>query len=148
MAKGSLRVEGFEQLVQKLERMGQAGNKIANTALKESAKIVVDEQKKDAPRHSGSPSRGKKQHGYEGLQVGKIRTAKASKNKYVQIGINGKGYDYWDIVAGVYFQHYGYHNHWNGRYYAGSLWMDKSFNKVKDKAAKVMIDHLKKELDF
>lgn len=148
MSKGSFRVEGFEQLTQKLERMGQAGNKIANTALKESGEIIVKQQQKDAPRHPGSPSRGKAKHGYEGLQVGKIKTAKASKNKYVQIGINGSGYDYWDTVAGVYFQHHGYHNHWNGRYYAGSLWMDKTFEKTKDKAAKVMIDHLKKELDL
>ena len=147
MSKGAFRVEGFEQLVQKLERMGQAGNKIANTALKEAGEIIVQQQKQDAPRHPGKPSRDKKQHGYEGLQVGRIRTAKASKNKYVQIGINGSGYDYWDTVAGVYFQHHGYHNHRNGKYYAGSLWMDKSFNKAKDRAAQVMINHLKKELD-
>lgn len=130
------RVEGFDELIAKLDKMGAAGNTVANRALKAGAEIIVAQQKKDGFHRTGA--------GANELSVGSIRTAKASKNKYVQIGI-GKGTS-WDNVRGVYFQHHGYHNTRNGRYYAGSLWMDKSFNKVKNAAAAATVAVLKKEL--
>lgn len=138
-------MEGFDALVNKLETLGKVGNKVANAGLKEAAKVIVAQQKIDAPRHQNGPSNGKNKHGADALKAGKIVTAK-SKNKYVQIGIVDS--DVWEYAKGVYFQHHGFYNHRAKKYIAGSQWMDKSFEKAKNKARNVLISHLEKELKF
>lgn len=138
-------IEGFDNLVSKLETLGKAGNKVARTGLKEAAKVIVAQQKIDAPRHKGGPSNGKDKHGADALKAGKIVTAK-SKNKYVQIGIVDSSV--WEYAKGVYFQHHGFYNHRAKKYIAGSQWMDKSFEKAKNRAKNVLINHLEKELKF
>ena len=47
-------VQGMEQLVKKLETMGSASNKISNSALQAGGKIIVNAQKSDAPRRTGT----------------------------------------------------------------------------------------------
>jgi len=128
-------VEGFDELLKKLESMGSVGGTIENRALKVGAEIIVEEQKRNAPKDT--------QDGSKELKVGNIRTAK-SKNKYVQVGIP-PGVD-WDKAKGIYFQHHGYKNHRTGRYHAATLWMDKSFIKAKEKAMSAMLSVLEKEL--
>ena len=131
----SFRMEGFDDLVRKLDTMGQVGNKIGNNALKAASQVIVEQQKKDAPRDTGK--------GAESLKPGKIKTS-AAKNKYIQVGIVSESN--WESVQGVYFQHYGYKNHRTGKYHAGSLWMDHSFEKAKGVAAKLMLTIINKEL--
>lgn len=131
----SLKIEGLEELVKKLETMGTAANKVSNTALKAGGTIIVEQQKKDAPK--------KTHKGANALKLGRIRTAK-SKNKYVQIGIPDG--ETWMIAKGIYFQHYGFYNHVAKRYIAATLWMDKSVEKVADQATEAMIGVLEKGL--
>lgn len=138
-------VQGFDTLVNKLETLGKAGNRIANKALKEGAKAIVNQQKLDGPKHKGGPANGKPIHGADALKVGRIVTAK-SKNKYVQIGITDS--NVWEYAKGVYFQHHGFYNHISKKYVAGSQWMDKSFEKSKKKAANILINYLEKEINF
>ena len=133
----SFEVQGMEQLVKKLETMGSASNKISNSALQAGGKIIVNAQKSDAPKRTGT--------GADALKVGKIRTAK-SKNKYVQIGIPDG--ETWMKAKGIYFQHYGFYNHVAKRYIAGTLWMDKSMERVAGSATSTMIEVMKKGLDL
>lgn len=137
-------VEGFDKLIEKLDSLGQAGNRYANKALRDGAKVIVNMQKKDAPRHKGGPANGKSSHGADNLKIGSVKTAKGSKNKYVQIGIPDSGT--WYAAQGIYFQHHGFFNKRTNRYHAGSLWMDKSFNKAKGTATKVLISALERGL--
>lgn len=128
--------EGFDELVRKLESMGKAGNIIANTALKQGAAIILNKQKQDSPKDTTAGSKE--------LKVGKIKTAKSSKNKYVQVGIV-PGIDF-QKAKGIYFQNYGYKNHRTGRYHASTLWIDKSFEKVKEKAMSKVLNILQREM--
>lgn len=141
MAKSQ--VEGFDNLIDKLSLLGNAGNKIANKGLKAGAKVIVDQQKRDAPKHRKGPSHGKPMHGADYLKVGNIRTAK-SKNKYIQVGITDA--ETWHNAKGVYFQHFGFFNHRNKRYVAGSQWIDNSFKKSKSNAANVLLKYLESEI--
>ena len=137
-------IDGLDNLIGKLETMGRAGSNAANRGLKKAGKIIVNQQKIDAPRHKGGPANGKSKHGGDALKVGSIRTAKASKNKYVQIGIVDAAV--WEYAKGVYFQHHGYKNHIANKYIAGSQWFDTSFAKAKKSAAAVLMKCLKEEL--
>ena len=138
-------IDGLDNLIGKLETMGRAGSNAANKGLKKAGKIIVAQQKLDAPRHKGGPANGKSKHGADALKVGPIRTSK-SKNKYVQIGIVDSAV--WEYAKGVYFQHHGFYNWVSKRYIAGSQWMDKSFEKAKSQSAKILIDALERELKF
>lgn len=140
-----LSISGIDELINKLEKIGRAGKTVANKALKEAGRVVVAQQKIDAPRHKGGPSNGKTKHGGDALKVGRIRTSK-SKNSYVQIGITDA--KVWEYAKGIYFQHHGFYNHRAKKYIAGSQWVTKSFKKVKKEAAKVMKDALKKEITW
>lgn len=139
-------IDGFNELVTKLERLGKSGKNAANKGLKEAGKVIVDQQKKDGPRHKGGPSNKKNKHGADALKVGSIRIAKASKNKYVQIGITDS--QVWEYAKGVYFHHHGFYNHISGKYIAGSQWFDSSFEKAKGKAANVLMKYLEKEINL
>ena len=70
-------VDGLDSLIGKLETMGRAGSVAANKGLKKAGKIIVAQQKLDAPRHKGGPANGKSKHGGDALKVGSVRTAKA-----------------------------------------------------------------------
>lgn len=137
-------IDGLDNLIGKLETMGRAGSNAANKGLKKAGKIIVNQQKLDAPRHKGGPANGKSKHGGDALKVGSVRTAKASKNKYVQIGIVDSAV--WEYAKGVYFQHHGFYNHISKRYVAGSQWFNTSFEKSKKAAAAVLMKCLKEEL--
>lgn len=141
MAK--MKVENLDYLINKIEKMGLAGNQAARKSLKKAAKPIVQQQKQDGPRHAGGPANGKSMHGADALKVGPIRTSK-HKNKYVQIGIVDSAV--WEYAKGVYFQHHGFYNWVSRKYIAGSQWMDKSFEKAKGEAAKILIDALEREL--
>lgn len=144
MAK--MTIDNLDNLIYKIEKMGDAGNQVARRTLKKAAKPIVQQQKIDAPRNKNGPSNGRSKHGGDALKVGPIRTAKKSKNKYVQIGITDS--KVWEFAQGVYFQHHGFYNWVSRKYIAGSQWMDKSFEKAKSQAAKILIDALEKELKF
>lgn len=45
--------DGFDELLNKLGDLGQVGNKVGKEALNAGAKVVLEQQKKDAPRDTG-----------------------------------------------------------------------------------------------
>ena len=141
MAK--MKIENLDVLISKVEKLGLAGNAVARRSLKRAAKPIVQQQKMDAPRNKNGPSNGRSMHGADALKVGPIRTSK-HKNRYVQIGIVDA--KVWEYAQGVYFQHHGFYNWVSRKYIAGSQWMDKSFEKAKSQAAKILIDELEREL--
>lgn len=133
----NLDVKGLEELVARLETMGNAAKKTSNDALKAGGAVIVNRQKADAPYLTGE--------GRDALKLGRIRTAKSS-NKYVQIGIPDGST--WVKAQGIYFQHYGFFNHVAKRYIAATLWMDKSFNDAASEAKEAMINELEKGLNL
>ena len=46
----SVELSGFDELISDLNNLGAIGNKIGRKAVEEGAKIVLEQQKKDAPR--------------------------------------------------------------------------------------------------
>lgn len=145
MASNKALVEGFDDLIDKLNQLGNAGNLIANKGLREGAEVIVKQQQMDAPRHPNGPANGKDAHGADKLKPTRIMTAKQSKNKYIQIGIPDT--ETWNYAVGVYFQHHGFYNVRTKTYVAGSLWFDKSFKKSEQAAVQKLLEHCKREVD-
>lgn len=126
-------LKGFDELERKLEALGDVGNTISNKALKEGSQIVVEEQKKLAPRDSKND-----QHGADQLGVSKIKKYK-NGNAYIRVGlVNGN----WDSFKGIYYQNF------NGVHSSGEHvgWMQKAFNNAKSEAEQQMRNTLLSEI--
>ena len=136
MAKSS--IEGFDELLNDLERLGDVGKKVGKKAVQNASKIVLEQMKKDAPRS------GDNDHGSESLKVTNIKTYKTG-TVVSKTGIDSSN---WEDAKGLYFNHYGF-EHWK----SGKLidvhigWMDNSFNKVKEEAYKSIEKEVLSEID-
>lgn len=130
-----LKIEGMDELITKLDRLGQDGAKIGNKGLKAGAKVILEYQREYAPTDS---ERGKK-----ALKATSVKTS-AIKNKYIQIGILKSAP--WESIRGIYFQNYGYKNKRTGRYHAPTLWVDKAFAAARSKAQAALKDSVQREL--
>nr|DAW54702.1 MAG TPA: hypothetical protein [Caudoviricetes sp.] len=95
--------------------------------------------------------------GVDQLKRSKVRSYK--KKAFIDVGLKGKMSD-WEKAKGLYFNHYGFfHNGWHkdgtaknrkktgidGKYITGSRWMDKAFDKSKEKAYEILKDEMLKE---
>ena len=69
MAKNS-GLEGFDELLNDLERLGDVGKKVGKKAVQNASKIVLEQMKKDAPRS------GDNDHGADSLKVTQVKTYK------------------------------------------------------------------------
>ena len=59
----SVEFSGFDELINDLNNLGNIGNKIGKKAVEEGAKIVLEQQKKDAPRDADN------EHGADKLEI-------------------------------------------------------------------------------
>lgn len=135
----SVEFSGFNELINDLNNLGNIGNKIGRQAVEEGAKIVLEQQKKDAPRDSDS------EHGADKLDITEIKKYAKSGTVVGKVGISS---DNWEEAKHLYYQNYGYELWKNGEMVNVHVgWIDDSFNKCKDKASKVMIDIASKEID-
>lgn len=133
-----IELKGIDKLVEDLNRLGDVGNKIGKKAVVEGAKIVLDQQIKDAPRDEDN------KHGADNLKVTKIKRYKTG-TWVGRVGIDSSN---WEETKHLYFQHYGFEHYKNGERVDPHLgWMDDSFKKIKERAENTMIEIANKELD-
>ncbi len=135
----SVELSGFDELISDLNNLGAIGNKIGRKAVEEGAKIVLEQQKKDAPRSDDND------HGADKLDITEIKKYAKSGTVVGRVGISS---DNWEFTKGLYFNHYGFEHYKSGKMVDVHVgWMNDSFKKCKDKAAKIMIDIASKEID-
>lgn len=135
----SVELSGFDELISDLNNLGTIGNKIGRKAVEEGAKIVLEQQKKDAPRSDDND------HGADKLDITEIKKYAKSGTVIGRVGISS---DNWEFTKGLYFNHYGFEHYKSGKMVDVHVgWMNDSFKKCKDKAARVMIDIASKEID-
>nr|DAN39037.1 MAG TPA: hypothetical protein [Caudoviricetes sp.] len=135
----SVELSGFDELISDLNNLGAIGNKIGRKAVEEGAKIVLEQQKKDAPRSDDND------HGADKLDITEIKKYAKSGTVVGRVGISSYN---WEFTKGLYFNHYGFEHYKSGKMVDVHVgWMNDSFKKCKDKAAKIMIDIASKEID-
>ena len=122
----------FDEMMQKFEKLKEnamsRGKKVVNVG----AKIVLEQQKEDAPRRTGKSR--------DGLKISETKLYKTSV--YAKVGLNSKN---WEQSKSLWYHHFGYHNHLTGKFYGYHAgWMNTSFDKCKDRARKAMIAELEK----
>lgn len=127
----NINFEGFDELLSTVRSLGQVGNKINNKALKEGSKIVLAEQKRQAPVGENNSR--------EKLTTGNIKKYK-NGNAYLSVGITK---DNWEECKGLWFQNF------NGIHSSGKHvgWISKAYEKVKSKATDAMMKVVSDEVD-
>lgn len=120
-------VIGMSELVDKLNKYHDAPNRVANKALREAGKAMLEHEKSTLKRmHSKDRSTGK---GAANLKVSNIKTY-SSGNKYVGVGFTKDmmgGSDNWKNIKGAYFNNFGFYNNRGGKYVAGSNWLGVAY---------------------
>lgn len=146
MSSSGFDTSDFNKLSQKIQDLGNVGKKIAKESLLDSAEIVLKQQKQDAPKAKSNSTKG-----YSGLSIDKkIKTYKGGSS-YVKIGITSEN---WETLKHLYFHHFGYENKGRGNRYKGMYiskhagWMNKSFDKCKDKAKLRLYENIKSKIKF
>lgn len=129
---------GFDDLLNDLNNIGNVGNKISRKAIEEGTKIVLEQQKKDAPKRDDND------HGADKLKVTDIKRY-SSGTVVGKVGIDSSN---WDDVDHLYYQHYGFELWKNGERVDPHLgWMDDSFKKVENKVSEEMIKIIESEIN-
>ena len=135
----AIEFSGFDELLNDLNNLGTIGNKIGKKAVEEGAKIVLEQQKRDAPRSDDND------HGADNLDIAEIKKYAKSGTCVARIGITNEN---WESTKGLYFNHYGFEHYKSGEMVNKHIgWMTDSFKKCKEKASKVIIDVASKEID-
>ena len=135
----AIELNGFDELISDLNNLGSIGNKIGKQAIEEGAKIVLEQQKKDAPRS------GDDDHGADKLDITEIKKYTKSGTVVGRVGISS---DNWEFTKGLYFNHYGFEHYKSGKMVDVHIgWMNDSFKKCKEKASEKIIDIASKEID-
>lgn len=130
----------FDNMMQKFERLKEKSIKNGKKIVNEAAKIVLEQQREDAPVNTGK--------GAANLKITEVKLYKTSV--YAKIGINSKN---WEDTKGLWYQHFGYHNNGLGGIFGGRFvathagWMNTSFNKCKGKAYDVLYQQIR-SIDF
>lgn len=135
----SIDLKGFDELVNDLNNLGSIGSKIGRKAVEEGAKVVLEQQKKDAPRSDDGDN------GADKLDVVQIKKYSKSGTVVAKIGISSEN---WEDTKSLYFQNYGYEHYKSGNRVEVHLgWINDSFKKCKDKASEIMMKHASNEMD-
>ena len=132
----SIELNGFDDVLNTLENLGEFGKKIEVNSLRKAMKAGLPYIQNVAPSDTGN-SKSK-------LDVGKIKKYK-SGSVWGNMGITSKN---WEQTKGLYFQHYGYHNMGRGGRYHGKMvtknkgWFDRAY----DVATQPVLNSLEKEM--
>ena len=130
----------FDNMMQKFEKLKEKSMKNGKQIVNQAALIVLEQQREDAPRRTGK--------GADNLRITETKLYKTAV--YAKIGIDSKN---WEVTKGLWFQHFGYHNNGLGGIFGGRFvathagWMNKSFDKCKDRAYEVMYNAIR-NIDF
>lgn len=136
MAKRS--IEGLDNLLDDLGRLGDVGKKVGKKAVQNASKIVLNQQKKDAPRSDDE------EHGADKLKVTQIKTYKTG-TCVGKIGIDSSN---WEDTKGLWFQNFGFEHYKSGKRVEPHVgWMRQSFDKVKEETYKSIENEVLSEID-
>lgn len=138
----------MQQLIDLFEH--QTKVKVSKKALKSAGEYVLEVERDVAEnRHS----KFARPEGAKHLKKFPIRTYRGSA--FIDIGIKGKQSKNadtrkteWDMVRGLYFNHYGFFHNRTGKYIAGSRWMDTAFDKSEKRAFEILSQEMLKELEL
>lgn len=153
-----LKIQGMQQLVDRLEKMEDAGKRASNVALKKAGEVVKAEQVEQAKKIHNKYS----EHiGYNEIKKYQVKVGKTGK-RTIDIGLkapkNSKSKKknsastyttrttHWDKIKGLVFNNYGFYHNRTGQYVAGSNWMGKAYDNSCDEAYRVMTNEIIKEL--
>ena len=117
----TLEIKGITGLIDKMDVMNQAPEKVKKQLVNEGGKVVLDQLKADAPKGDGNS--------YKKLSIVDGRSGKGYL--YIDIGINHKN---WDQCRGLYFQNYEGERS-NGKHLQ---WLNKSFSRSKRQARNII----------
>ena len=152
----STTIKGMQELIDQLDKMGNS--KVPKKALRKASKYVLEVEQETAEQTHDEYS---KKVGYKHLRAFPPRMYKGAG--FVDVGMKGKKGD-WELVKGLYFNHYGFHhNGWHsennrenrikkgkssGKYVAGSRWMDNAFDKSAEHAYELLVEGLLEGVDL
>lgn len=123
-----MNVKGLDDLLSKLDRLGNVGQKVGKKAVRSGLNIILKQQKIDAPKYTGNSAKK--------LRVTKVKQYKGG-TVWGATGINSKN---WEECKSLFFQHYGYiHNRSGKKIKLHVGWMTDAFEKAKNKAQAEMI---------
>ena len=156
-----LKVVGMQELVDKLDKMSVAGQKISTKTLNKAGNIVKKAEIQRAKKHNKySQNVGWKEikkfsvkrnkNGARVVDIGiKGSVTKSQKRKDLEAQKRGDSRPtQWDRIRGLYFNNYGFYHNITGEYIAGSDWFGKAYEDSADEAYGVIRQELLKELDL
>lgn len=127
MAKFTL--NGTKNLTKRFTDMSELPGKVKKRLINQSANIVLSQLKQDAPKDTGKSA----------ASLAIIDGRNGDEYLFLDVGIGKKN---WEKCKGLWFQHYGFKDK------SATLWMTSSFQRSKSKAAKIIRDGLKKEMNL
>lgn len=154
-------IKGMQELIDKLQKMEDAGNKIANSALREAGEVVKSAEVEEAKKHN----KYSEDVGWKEIKKYNVKLSKKG-TKIIDIGLKGsqtpsqKKKDakakasgvaratHWDKIKGLYFNNYGFYHNITGEYVAGSNWLGKAYDKSVDDAYEIIRQKLIKEMEL
>lgn len=136
-----VKVEGMQELVDKLQHLQKIPNKVGNKVLRDAGDYVKEVEVETAKRTHHLYS---KDVGWKEIKRLGIRSYK-SGNKYVDIGVRAKGAD-WEKIKGLVYNNYGFRHVKTGRYIVGSNWIRHAYEDSSEQAYKIIRDGLIKEM--
>ena len=154
----SVDIKGIQELIDYFDKIGN--KKVPKNALKKAGQHVREVEVQVAKSTHRRYSRNNSESGANHIKSFPPRIRKGKG--FVDIGIKNKASN-WDAIRGLYFNHYGfYHNGWQkegtaenrikngkqGKYIAGSRWMDTAYEKSSKKAYELLEEGLLEGLDL
>lgn len=149
----SIKVNGMQQLINQLDKLGKVGDKHGNTALKSAAEVVRAKEVEVAKR---THSKYSEDVGWKELKAYPIKKGR-KYGKIVQVGIkgsesstgaNGSRTTYWDRIKGLWFNNYGFVHNRSGTYIAGTNWIQTAYDESVDEAYAKIREEIEKGLDL
>lgn len=142
----SLQIKGLQELIDDFERQSKV--KVSKSALKKAGEYVLSVEKDVA---GSTHDKWARPAGVNNLKKFPIRSYRGSA--FIDVGIKGKRQKdtdkrktEWDMVRGLFYNHYGFFHNKTGNYVAGSRWMDKAFEQSENEAYKILSNEMLKEI--
>lgn len=155
------KVMGMQELIDSFDKLDDAGKRKTSTALKEAGEKVKDiEQEVAIEMHS----RYSQEVGWKQIKKFPIKTSR-NGTKYINIGLKAKQTKAdkekekkaieagdprpteWDKIKGLYYNNYGFYHYKQGKYVAGSHWIDDAYDKSAPQAYEEIKDILMESID-
>lgn len=130
----SLSVEGFDELFNTLESLGNVGDKIAVKAVRRGTKPALKSLRRYAPKKSGE--------GADNLKVISVKVYK-SGSVWGKVGIDKSN---WEKTKQLWYQNFGF-DVGNTHVTKHVGWVERAFQECKKDAQKEIMDTVSKEID-